>query len=125
MTPADFLIRYPEFQAVDEALITVQLDEGAGYLSASAFGVRYDKAVALYAAHELALAGFGGGTDAVSTQAASLRDAGVASFRSGEVSLNLSTGTDASAATARFPGTKYGRALDALFAALPPAIMVV
>lgn len=58
MTPdlATFRALFPEFVSVDDAVVTLYLDDAIGHLDAASWGRCFAKAALNYSAHELALA---------------------------------------------------------------------
>ena len=55
ITPADFKIRYPEFDSIADARVQTFLDEAILEVGEGAWGTLYEKGVFLLAAHMLAI----------------------------------------------------------------------
>lgn len=62
MTRADFLIQFPEFEAVDTAQIDAFLAAALLEIDADIWGAKADQGQAYLTAHKLALSPFGNGT---------------------------------------------------------------
>ena len=86
---ADFKARYPAFASIDDALVGIVLEEGSAAVSDQWMAVDIQPAILAFAAHLLALDGYGG----VSVQAGgeSIDVAGpVSSIQVGDVKTNFS-----------------------------------
>lgn len=59
VTTASFLVRFPEFAAVDPAVIARVLADSASEVNDAVFGTLTDKAIELRAAHALAISPYG------------------------------------------------------------------
>ena len=93
-TLADFRTRYPAFATVADATVSAWLADGDAATGAWPDDPR-PRAVMLFAAHNLALQGFGGAIPA-----------GVTSFKSGTFSATVSDGM---ASRTGLSATSYGR----------------
>lgn len=104
-TNADFLARFPEFEAVGDNVLTAVRQEAEQRLDADKLGAEYNRAVLLLTAHELALSGQAPGETDVS-EAITARHAGITSAKVGDSSFSFSTED-----VGEFGGTRYGRDL--------------
>ena len=106
MTAADFLNKFPEFQAVDETRIKVGLDEASLQVTEKIWGRFYEVGVLHLAAHILAMHG------ALSTEATTspqpLREIG--SKTVGSLSVSYTSGkTGFESESGSYYLTKYGQ----------------
>lgn len=104
VTPADFKLRYPEFDPVDDARVQIFLDDAALEMCESAWGDLYDRGQAALAAHMLAIAnqteasgGTGGGASGP-----------VASRSIGDVSVSFGLSSSSSKSEDWYTSTPYG-----------------
>lgn len=106
MTAADFLNKFPEFQAVDETRIKIGLDEASLQITEKIWGRFYEVGVLHLAAHILAMQG------ALSTEATNnpqpLREIG--SKAVGSLSVSYTSGkTGFESESGSYYLTKYGQ----------------
>ena len=105
VTPAEFKVRYPEFDSVDDARVQLFLDDATLEMSVDVWGDLYDRGQGALAAHYLAIgiqseAGGGGGSTAE-----------VTSKKIGDVSYTYSTSSSSGGTDYKggFDTTVYGR----------------
>ena len=110
---ADFLLRFPSFNATSSQTIAVLLADAEGSLEPSAFSNEsvYLRAVFLLTAHYLTLQGLGAGFEA-KTVNDGIPLGMLTSVSDGGVSMSFKS-TDASSET-RYSTTSYGRELSLL-----------
>jgi hypothetical protein len=102
--PAHLKQRYPAFSAVDSGSVQYWLTDAERYVDTSWSEGDYAAALMALAAHNMALAGLG-------TTAASIPGvpAGVKSFRSGSLSVDMTESAANAIATGSFAATRYGQ----------------
>lgn len=122
-TPTEFKARFPTFDAVDNAVVQTALNEGAmqvddTWVSEDDFKL----GINLLAAHILTLDGHGAGAEAESAKAGAL---GFKTMRSGNLTLERFSASDAGARGDTLELTTYGKRFKALRRVNIPAIKVV
>lgn len=108
---ADFLQRFPAFEDAPQSYIEVQLGDAQSILDRASFAndAVYDRAVMLWAAHNLTLTGSGETVEASITKQGFALDA-VQSVSDSGVSVSLRPNDGSSI----YGSTSYGRELDKL-----------
>ncbi|MBY0298992.1 MAG: DUF4054 domain-containing protein [Methylobacterium sp.] len=119
---ADFKLRFPAFDAVDDARVAGFLDDAATVADDGWSDADRRKAVMLQAAHDMTTRGIGTGAEAELAKAGAL---GFKSFRSGQLQLDRSDSAAAAAGGDPLAGTAYGAELLALIRSRFPGVMVV
>jgi hypothetical protein len=107
-TAADLKARFPRFDAVADATLTVYLTEAQGWVSDEWVNqADYTQGQLLYAAHLLTLEGLGSGTEA---ELASQGLLGFKSITSGKLSVSRDTGASSgSGESGTLMQTQYGK----------------
>jgi hypothetical protein len=100
--PAELILRYPAFAAVDEAVIQYWLTDAEREVGTTWIEADYAPALMALAAHNMTLAGYG--TDAASTELPS----GITSFKSAELSVSFANEVAAANAAGAYAATRYG-----------------
>ena len=108
-TPAELILRYPAFAAVDEEVIQYWLTDAERFVDESWIETDYAPALMARAAHEMAVEGLG-------TEAEATADlpAGVTSFKSGSFSVQFSEGAANAKSAGSLSSTRYGSEFAAL-----------
>lgn len=102
-TPADIKADFPQFAAVDDAVIQRVIDRNVQWVDESWFETDYTWARELLTAHFLTLSGQGTGQDAETAVS------GVSRFKSGTLDVTFTSAADtAGDAPAPWNGTRYG-----------------
>lgn len=102
---AEFLIRYPAFAEVSEAVITYWLKDAEQIVGDFCGSIYRDRAIFALAAHNLALSGYGSSSGGVS----GLAGMGVTSFKSASMSVQFSSEVIDQRTSGGYNSTPYGR----------------
>lgn len=103
LTPADFKIRYPEFDSVLDARVQFMLDDAALEVSEARWGTLNEKGVMLLAAHLLSI-----DQDNNDSDDDSGGEGNLASKSIGDVSYSFSKATSESSSDDWYLSTSYG-----------------
>lgn len=121
-TAADFKLRFPAFGSVPDEQIGAALDDAASVADDGWSDADRRKAVMLQAAHDMTQNGIGTGAEAELAKAGAL---GFTSFRSGQLQLDRSEASAATASGDPLTQTSYGRQLLDLIRRRFSGVMVV
>ncbi len=98
--PADLILRYPAFSAVDETVIQYWLTDAERFVDTTWIEGDYAPALMARAAHSMALAGIGVTASAI--------PGGVTRFKSGAMDVTIADAVAAAQASGGYPSTRYG-----------------
>ncbi len=109
-TAAEFKARYPAFADVDDATVTVHVDDAAATgVDTSWLESDYAPAVSALAAHNMASLGLG-----AQSKAETYARQGVTSIKSGSFSVGYDASRAAAAADGEYSATAYGQTYEKL-----------
>lgn len=114
---ADLKARYPAFNAVADSAVSAAIADAATQVDVSIWGeADYDRAIMLYAAHQMTMNGLGATNEAQMSGFRSLSIGSLSLTSSSEASTKVGSGLDA---------TNFGRQFKALLRRNSPGILAV